>query len=288
MAKLYISEMQFAFLYFHKFMLSLTRTPAMVEVPSTYREGRDDGSENDSYDYKGADLVIDQYFIQFKLAKHLKSKNKGKFAEDHSDSYFYYETHNSGKTNGDIGSRGQHDFLKGHCDSPQKKVWYVAPSFNNTLTIENWFDHFLTSTPDQLDDYSATLEVKHTNHWQWPDKKTKHHVSYTHADSWVYTHSEPKEFKKVKTRDLNKSYSKIEDLILDGKTIPLKEAIINILKSLSELEIEHNLGHTPTVEAIQKFLFLHLNIVWFPIVVDAKNVREIRLDHILNNIKYDL
>ena len=61
MAGIGISETQFAFMFFHKFSNLHNDKFKTIVALNTYQEG------NIKNSYRGTDLVLDQFFFQFKL-----------------------------------------------------------------------------------------------------------------------------------------------------------------------------------------------------------------------------
>lgn len=276
MAKLNESEMQFAFLFFHKFMELMKFHNPQINVPSTVAEG------TPGVPYNGADLVIDEFFIQFKNANFLK-KGGGKFKNQFSNSrYFYFETYNSKRTTG-----GQFDFLKEHARNESNKVWYVAPSFKSNLSPYNWFQQFINSNPNDIDDFSCTVDIKNIN-WNWPKKTSKHYISYEAASNFVYLHSQPTQLDKIPITKTVPIYP-VTDIAIDSqKYKSLEKVKENLIQSINEfygqiVPEEEVISLDTSLREVQRKLLVRNNTLWVPIVLTQANSRNLVINNILSS-----
>lgn len=260
MAKIGISETQFAFMFFHKFSSLFEDSFARMIVPNTVQEGQND------YDFRGTDLVLDNYFIQFKLPKYISKSNLilSKYPKDFKDkSYFWFEAYN-GKN-----GHGQYDFLRAHCKKEGNHVWYVSPSFNdsqyNTVQEDDnyWFKNFYRSSPSDLKNHIFIADV-HDIEWEWVNN-SKHFLAQSHLDSTYYAYSKRKESSKF---NLGNHFETKHNRYLNKKHLTIDEVISEIkkyfLKKNGDLEKDDSFNSINTVTELQLFILYKYEVFWIP------------------------
>ena len=153
MARLNISESQFAFAFFHKFMGLPENKGKSFVVPSLLQEGGKGVDEDEGL--KGVDLKIeDEYFFQFKMTdafstkgiKEFKSIARNKRHPLHKEMppfvrLYIKNSENSCQFNALVKLAG----VKG-----AERVFYVFPNFDLSLAPDRSFERFLSDSPNQL------------------------------------------------------------------------------------------------------------------------------------------
>ena len=242
MANINVSELQFAFTFFAKFNSLFENSFSNVIVPSTYSEGRDD------YEYRGADLVLDNYFIQFKKSDIMLRKKNNILTK----SYFRFYTKNDRGN----GSYGQLDFLKQHCNNSENIVLYISPSFDaeNFVTTERsrnyWFRSFYQSVGRDFLNFCSLIDVRTIDN-SWIDERN-HEICYKHSDDVAYFFSEPKEIKKT---SLNRDFTPSK-----GRTLQ------TIMEEFADEEFFVKQISTRSIREVQKKILYKYNVFWIPII----------------------
>ena len=275
MASLNTSELQFAFTFFAKFNALNNYNFNRVIVPSTVLEGRD------NYDYNGTDLVLDDFFFQFKMTS-LLTRAYAAQANQLSTPYFRFDVKNE-PTRASVSGMGQLDFLINHANRPgaNNKVYYVTPSFDTTVYSNNnlgnfWIHHFYQSAPINIDDFCAFIDIKSIDPI-WVNNDNNHVICYEHGSSNAYFFSEPKSVKKVKGF-ISTLYP--EKLSVDSlQTIDSR--INEIIQSFSELKVPDFKSEDNKVISIQKFLIEELNLFWLPLITKRQDRTDNRINQIL-------
>lgn len=260
MAEIGVSETQFAFMFFHKLSSLYNDSFNKIVALNTFQEG------NPNNRYRGTDLVVDQFFIQFKLPQYINRSGNSKFKHTHNPKYFHFEAYNSRGTH-----CGQYDFLKHHSQDPSKTVLYISPSFSDNLYTqpehENfWFTNFYRSAPSEIDDFSCSVNIADLN-WVWTGN-TQHSISYKDRNTHYYAHSNPIEHQKTSLskliigrrenlrntlRSLNRKGPTLSDHVkelnryLSKPILPNENGTYNIIKLQLQILTEYNVFWLPSI-----------------------------------------
>jgi len=275
MARINISEFQFAFAFFHKFMNLPDNQGKNFIVPSLLQEGGRGLSESQK-DLKGTDLVIeDSYFFQFKMCDRLVNSSKqtknAKLASDFLP-FFRFNIKNSSLSH-------QFNALVDLAKTKgSNKVYYISPVFDysGNRNDDEAFEDFWKSEANVAMDKIAWIDFS-----QWSqsnplqsEKNDNHVICYNKGsveDGLGYMFSEKKEIQiskfdlnllnkpntSLSTRDEIRQIANIlKGLILDKhRIIVLEELLYN--NSITDFE---------AIYLIQEILVFEFNIMWLPIV----------------------
>jgi len=265
-----ISELQFAFTFFAKFNEYHNYSFQKIIVPSTLSEG------SATYKYNGTDLVLDQYFLQFKLSNLLKSKSSKHYPLFNSPYFEFKIKHIPTQNN----TKSQLDFLIEHAKDPHKKVLYVVPSFDLTkYTVNNWYEGFYKSKDKDFFDFTSYVNISSIDE-TWINKTATseiHHICFQRGTSKGYFFSEPKEiemqsgFEKARP---NPDAQFNPNFRYNSISYEIERIIESIPISVSE-EIEINsivLNATDPIRELQKILIEKMNIFWIPILKSADTI----------------
>ncbi len=302
MASLNCSELQFAFTFFAKFNQRYNFAFSNIVVPSTIMEG------TDSYTYNGADLVLDNFFIQFKMAELLMRTNALEFKNHKNPTppYFRFDVKNLPAPTSS-GLFGQLDYLISHSKDPNKNVFYVSASFDHKTYSKDignknfWYKAFYTSSGTDLDKFCSFVTIKDT---MYPNltKTDDHVICYKHGANDGYFLSEPEKIRKVTSNDFLAKLNNPELELSHFKT--LEDTLNELEGDLKEREIwtdskdgtlrppEEDLKDNKIlpddanqrlsrIKRMQTILLTHMNIFWSPIVLPLSEVRNRRIDQIL-------
>jgi len=248
MAYIGISESQFAFMFFHKFSNLHNDEFSKMVVPSTILEGKID------YEFKGTDLVLDNYFIQFKTSHYMVRPSSTRFKNDFSSRFLYFETDNE----------SQYQFLNEYTKEPENHVWYVAPSASKTAEInpqksDFWFNDFYRSDPNEIDDYSCIVSVRDVDWGNGWAKNDKHYVAFEHENDWYCYYSEPVKAEKIKITQLdNQSYFR-------GRgELELDIVLSSVAESLIDFDLNKNQNLFDQIKQVQELFLVNYNTFWIP------------------------
>ena len=260
MGRISISETQFAFAFFHKYLL-LKKNPALTFFfPSLQQEG------NPKHFAAGADLVVNKIlFFQFKMADFLRTRGAAEIINRKIPKTFvpFYRFHikNSNPSN-------QFDLLKNAAKNPSNIVRYISPMFHADKyeNDDDAFANFFSSPPTDLNRFICSVNfdqfVRHpeTN----LSKDNSHKICYNLATLGTrrgYLFSEPKEivvhkgveelqnnvllFSRDRTTAINDNLSFVKENFFAGDDI---------------------LFRTDSIYEIQTALIIRHNIFWIPVL----------------------
>lgn len=262
MATLNTSELQFAFTFFAKFNELYNYSFNKIIVPSTVMEGKD------NYAYNGTDLVLDQFYFQFKMSEILVNSNASQ-TNHLKTPYFRIKVKNLPT---EISSRGQLDYLIGHAKSSKNKVFYVAPSFDYPKISYSasshlfWINNFFKSLPSEIDNYCAFIDIS-TIDPSWVEQYDKHIIIYNHNKPIALFFSEPKNVKVAKNIFPSYSIDRIAPSNLstiEEVTLSLKEKIIEYIPKGEWEKIDGN-----NIQKLQKIMLVYFNSFWLPLIVNC-------------------
>ena len=277
MASINTSELQFAFTFFAKFNELYNYSFNKIIVPSTILEGKD------AYEYNGADLVLDQFFFQFKISNLLTGANAGQ-ASTISRPYFRIDIKNSPT---ELSTRGQLDFLIDHSKNPTRnnKVFYVAPSFDQSLCSHLptnrrfWYKLFYQSAPGQINDYCAFIDISSIDP-SWVLQNDAHKLCFRHGESFGYLFSEPQKIKILKPvfPDYNLSEIQFSNLqSIDEIIAELNNKLVKLIPEEQTVNKKEN-----KLQKLQRILFQNFNTMWLPLIIKKEDATEITINKILN------
>ena len=274
MATLNTSELQFAFTFFAKFNELYNYSFNKIIVPSTVMEGKD------NYAYNGTDLVLDQYYFQFKMSEILVNNNASQ-TNHLSAPYFRIKVKNLPTA---ISTRGQLDYLIDHAKSGMNKVFYVAPSFAfpeisyAASSPSFWINKFFKSLPTEIDKYCAFIDIS-TIDPSWVGQYDEHIMIYNHNEVFALFFSEPKKVKVAK--DIFPSYS--IERIVPSNLSTIEEVTLRLKETINELipkgEWENMKGNS--VQKLQKIMLVYFNPLWLPLLVNRNQIWDKKIDNIL-------
>ncbi|MBS1684410.1 MAG: hypothetical protein JSS76_06630 [Bacteroidetes bacterium] len=266
MASLNISETQFAFNFFAKFNQLYNFSFNRVIVPSTVLEGTDD------YEYNGTDLVLDDFFFQFKMSEIL-TRTSANESDDLNVPYFRFDVKNL-PTIGGSATRGQLDFLIAHANAPgqNNKVYYVSPSFDPGIYSRDtsgvfWAQAFYRSAPADIDHFCAFTNIKGIDpRWVTPDDE--HVICYEHGAAASYFYSDPKMLEK----DTN-IFSNIESTTYPSNhPVTLQSRIGQLISAIRQFSTKIEIpSEVPSHREMQTILFNYFDLLWLPIVITQDN-----------------
>ncbi len=266
MASLNTSELQFAFTFFAKFSALHNNNFNRFIIPSTILEGKD------NYDYNGTDLVLDDYFIQFKMSSVL-TRSYANEAHELNTPYFRFEVKNE-PTRLSRSGMGQLDFLIRHANNPVEvnKVYYVTPSFDMKRFARKsgrqfWASNFYHSAPANIDDFCACIDIGSIDP-SWVNSDNEHVICYEHSSDGAYFFSEPKRINKIKSivsaNSISGAYSKQHTTI--------NNRISQIQKSFSDEAAGESISiRENSLASIQGYLLENFNIFWIPLISRRNN-----------------
>lgn len=272
MASLNISELQFAFTFFAKFSELFKNSFQNVVVPSTVMEGKD------NYAYNGTDLVLDNYFFQFKKPALLQTNN-AREARNMRVPYFRFSVKNKPALSSHS-QLGQLDFLINHASNVTNNVYYVAPWFDlnsyntNTASTEFWYRGFYQSHPQHINDFCAFIRIPSINPG-WVPNDDSHHICYNFQAASAYFFSEPKEVRLERLHtniDVHTNLLKFSDVIEKIKGVLIKHFKLDDYKHEA----------VDDFRLVQELLLTHLNVIYQPILLPRAKYIDSRINNILN------
>lgn len=275
MARISISEFQFAFAFFHKFMSLTENIGKSFVVPSLLQEGGK-GLSDDQKDLKGTDLVIqDSYFFQFKVGDRLvnsSKQTKNAKLEESFLPFFRFNIKNS-QTSCQFKALVELGKKKGI-----NKVFYLTPLFDysGNRNDDGAFQDFWKS-----DNIVAMDKVVFIDFAQWSltnplqyKTNNKHVICYNYDsvnDGLGYMFSKKKEI-QIGKFDLNLLNE--PNTLLEAKeeinqiAMVLKGFVQNENRKMRLDEVLNNsvISDIEAIYRIQEILFLELNTLWFPTI----------------------
>ena len=279
MGEISISETQFAFSFFHKLLL-LNNDPSLrYVIPSLRQEG------DPQYKYAGADLIVGNFFFQFKMPSYLRTAGSsevknGRINADYLPYYRFY-------VKNELPS-GQFNLLKSAAGltMPDGKtnvfrVFYIAPMFldvDRSLTADESFFKVLEPDKDFMQ-YTCSIEIKQFlgNSDFDIDSVNSHRICYNYLRVHDYQEalflSTPK---KVTAKPANIEFKEMR-VANPYKT----NAIIKAIRSIFSTEdITIPLEGTP-IGLIQRILIERFDVFWIPIIRDQALHRATQVERTL-------
>lgn len=280
MASLNASEFQFAFIFFAKFNEWRHYDFHRVIVPNQYQEG------NPNYPYNGADIVLDEYFLQVKMPELLIAHNAN-HADEIGVPHFRFRIYNIPNH---LNGNGQLDFLKHHSENAANKVFYVAPCFNinnyghlpNNLNF--WCNRFYQANPNNIWDFVTFIDISSIDA-AWIEPNNQHSICYTaNGDSYYFS-----EKKKIKT--IKPTFESKAEMIkrASGTKKTIEEAIQNKIQEIKQtsgnrfFEINRIDENQLKLFDLQQIYLKAFNTFWIPILISKQEILKMKLDN-LNNL----
>lgn len=279
MARINISEFQFSFAFFHKFMLLEENQGKSFAVPSLSEEGGRGGAGN----LAGLDLKVgEEYFIQFKMSDRLTTLGAREIRNENLDRefrpYFRFNIKNSDDSN-------QFNTLVNLAKQEgSDKVFYVAPLFeypDNRTTDNQAFNDFWNATP--IDAIAKTCFIDFhqfvAGNPLLAENNDSHVVCYN-IDSvnagYAYLLSEPIQIKVSSIINTDKTINnislirRIQEL---AKTFDSIEGQILIRDWKLSKILDENVNKEPLqiLSIIQRELIARFNIFWIPQIISKKD-----------------
>jgi hypothetical protein len=268
-SRIKISETQFAFAFFHKYLL-LEKMPYERFVFPTLRQEGDAGGE-----YGGVDLKVGKnLFFQFKMPEFLRTKRAiefGLIGDDSFTPFYRMEIKNSPNSH-------QFDTLKRVANDPFNRVKYIAPMFDQHKDHddEDAFDTFFRRSPADSMNHICSIDVEQFVRpiARTIDPNDKHKICYS-FDSVTfeqkgYLFSEPKPIKIEKgPGEFVNQRLKLSDTISKLKTI---EDTINEIR-LIFFEGEQNFANNDIL-GVQLELISRYDVFWLPVLVNPAEMRK--------------
>jgi len=268
MSRISLSETQFAFAFFHKYLLLNKDEDVTFCFPSLRQEG------DPEFDYAGADLVIDtNLFFQFKMPDFLRNRNSTEIIAGHLDGNFrpYYRFYikNSGPSN-------QFNLLKKAARNPLNIVRYISPMFHieRQQSDDDAFYAYFRMTPEKSMNYVCSINfdqfVRPPETYLSSDNS--HKICYN-TDSvlsnYAFLFSDPKSIiaekglieytnQKLIFNDNPNSFQTIESALRYVQELFLTEsqtdpkAFTNIEQLQTELIVKHNIFWMPVLRSRSK------------------------------------
>ena len=271
MARISISEFQYAFAFFHKFMQLDENRGKSFAVPSLLEEGGDG-------ELAGLDLKIgNEYFIQFKMPDRLTTLGareiRNEWIERSFRPYFRFNVKNSPDS-------CQFNTLVKLADKEGRdKVFYVAPLFDyadNTRTDNEAFNDFWNASPNDAISKSCFIDFhQFVGDNPYEDEENDEHVVCYNQESvdnsYVYFLSEAKKVKSSKFR-VSRSEKKIK---LTNRLKSVAEAFDSYdtqveLRNWKIAQIlDENIDKEPIqmLYAVQREIISRFNVFWIPQII---------------------
>jgi hypothetical protein len=265
MARINISEFQFAFTFFHHYCnLNKNRVHRFL-IPSLQQEG------STTHPAAGADLVVnDNLFFQFKMPDYLStlgaSEIKKKQLPKSFLNYFRFYIKNAPVS-------CQFNTLLAVAKRSKNKVRYIAPLFHS----EADFSAFFQSSPQDALKMIISVDFKQfCNSDPGLDQTDNHKICYSiksvNDHSLGYLFSQPKkiEVKKGIERLRSKGLSgDLEDYVaeytLPKQIMDFPTTVGDMIESLKKT-IGLNNNESYTLEQMQRELIIKYDIFWMPVV----------------------
>lgn len=273
MSKISISETQFAFAFFHKYLLLNKDDDVTFCFPSLRQEG------DPEFDYAGADLVIaSNLFFQFKMPDFLRNRNSTEIIAGHLDGNFrpYYRFYikNSDPSN-------QFNLLKKAAREPFNIVRYISPMFHtdSRQSDDDAFYSYFRMTPQNSMNYICSINF---NQFVRPvetnlSSNNSHKICYNTdslLNNYAFLFSEPKSIQAEKGLV---EYSKQKLVFNDNPdNFQSIESVITYIKELFFSESQTDLKTIKNIEQLQTELIVKHDIFWMP-VLRSRSKRRTRL-----------
>lgn len=282
MPQLDCSETQFAFTFFAKFNQFFNYAFSDVIAPSTIMEG------NDNYEYNGADLVLDSFFFQFKMSELLNRVDARELVNYGNPTIPYFRFGVKNLPAAGQEDRGQLDYLIDHSRDPDKKVYYVSPSFDKDIYSPSirrtnyWHRAFYRSVPANLDNFCSFLSVRSLQH-EDITSTDDHVICYKHGANEGYFCSDPKVIVQDLKGKLFFDFEIGETPALKYKTLAavLVELEGDLANRGVDNELDNNNQGLSRLQVFQKRLIEVYNVFWVPIILPFANLRDRQIGQII-------
>lgn len=270
MSKITISETQFAFAFFHKYLLLNKVDDVTFCFPSLRQEG------DPEFDYAGADLVIDtNLFFQFKMPDFLRNRNTNEILTGHLDGdfrpYYRFYIKNSDPTN-------QFNLLKNAARNPLNIVRYISPMFHTDRrqSDDDAFYAYFRMAPESSMNYVCSINFDQflrpieTN----LSSDDSHKICYN-TDSvlnkYAYLISEPKSIKAEKGLSEYANQKLVFNNNLNN--FQSTESTVKYVKELFFSESQIETKAITNIEQLQTELIVKHDIFWMPVLRNRSNRR---------------
>lgn len=267
MSKISISETQFAFAFFHKYLLLNKDNDLTYCFPSLRQEG------DPEFNYAGADLVIDNnLFFQFKMPDYLRTRNSTEIFAGHLDGnfrpYYRFNIKNSDPSN-------QFNLLKKAARNPSNIVRYISPMFHmdSRQSDDDAFYSYFRMTPERSMNYICSINFdQFVNPLETNlSSDNSHKICYNYdsvSKNYAFLFSEPKSIKAQKGLF---EYS-TQKLVINNNTnnIQSVESALKYVKELFFNESQTYLESTIKIEQLQTELIVNHDIFWVPVLKKRK------------------
>lgn len=263
MSRISISETQFAFAFFHKYLL-LNRDPKLIFVFPTLRQ---EGNPNSKY--AGADLVINNnLFFQFKMPDFLRTRNAkeiydGKLNRE-SRPYYRFFIKNSNPSN-------QFDMLKNTAKNPLNIVRYISPMFHTfrNQNDDEAFKKFFDLAPSESMNLICSIDFKqfvvpYNIHLS---KDNSHKICYNsksvNNDNMAYLFSEPKSIYAYKgITEFDNQRLVFDDNIEESNSI---NDTLNLIRKNFKVEKDFSGDLITEINILQTELIAKYDVFWIPL-----------------------
>jgi hypothetical protein len=273
MSKISISETQFAFAFFHKYLLLNKDDDVTFCFPSLRQEG------DPEFNYAGADLVIDtNLFFQFKMPDFLRNRNTTEIIAGHLDGdfrpYYRFYIKNSDTSN-------QFNLLKNAARNPLNIVRYISPMFHTDRrqSDDDAFYAYFRMTPENSMNYVCSINFDQFVRPVETNLSTddSHKICYNTdsvLNNYAYLFSEPKSIKAEKgLLEFSKQKLVFNDNINNFQSI---ESVIKYVKELFFSEDQIDTKAIINIEQLQTELIVKHDIFWMP-VLRSRSKRRTRV-----------
>jgi hypothetical protein len=283
MASLETSELLFGMLFFKMFSEFTGINYNSVYAPSTAAEG------NPNEDWAGADLVIDDFCFQLKMAEEIHGNRRVRNHHFNGDTYFQFQVKNKPNRQ----NACQLDLLVEISRTlPQMKVFYASPCFGipsmRNRGANFWFSNFANSGPDLINNFVSFFDIRSI-----PDtsieQNNNHKIKYSREsvdNGFGYYFSEPKIIKCLNLKDYDKSkknnlFSKNSWAQLEKTYQTVDSRINSIKKAFEESNSNDNINDMSPFDFISYLASEH-NIFWLPLRAKHGDYRQYRINNDLN------
>jgi hypothetical protein len=275
MGRISISETQFAFAFFHKYLLLHKDEDITFCFPTLRQEG------DPRNDYAGADLVVaNNVFIQFKMPDFLRRRNSteiisGSLYDDFAP-YYRFNIKNSGPSN-------QFNLLKNAARNPINIVRYISPMFHTDgqQSDDDAFNNFFGRSP--LDSMNYICSIPFDQFVQQPETNltsdNSHKICYNAAsvlDGYAFLFSEPKPIIAQKgLSEFNNQELIFNDSHAYFQTI---ERTLSYVRETFLIDNQTDHNSALSIERLQIQLLIKHDVFWIPVFRNRikRRARKIR------------
>lgn len=277
MARIQISETQFAFAFFHKYLLLPRQKEVIFIFPTLRQEG------NPDIELAGADLVVDgNLFFQFKMPEFLTTHGAVEIQNGQLDRnfvpFYRFQIKNSPKS-------CQFNLLQKAARRVGNIVRYISPMFHvdKNESDEEAFIRFFRSSPTKAIQLVCSINF---SQFIEPDRKQPeddtHKICYSLKSVSAgtgYIFSEPDRIQVVKGIDeFNGEFLSFSE---SPNTVVSLELAIREVIDLFDLRLVDSTAPQVAISSIEELqvqLIIHHNIFWLPIIRSTKERRKRVLD----------